>query len=97
MLCPVERVSDQQATCYLYAVSWPVEVNLKAAVQDLSDHRYGISQELDRSNAGKGPNAVLQPESEELIKTMISCEDQAEFTVALTYGKIRRQRLKALK
>ena len=45
-LCSVEPGQDQSARCYLHAASWPVEVSLEEAAQDLSNHRYLISQEF---------------------------------------------------
>ena len=55
-----------------------VEVSLEEAAQDLSNHRCLIRQESERNGVSKEPTKVSQPELEELVKVMISCEEQAD-------------------
>ena len=74
---------------YLHAASWPVEVSLEEAAQNLSSHRCLLSQEVERSghssqmmyprNQGDAEHkGSSHPEVEELVKVMISCEEQAD-------------------
>ena len=76
----MESSQDPSATRYLHAASWPVEVSLEDAVQDLSNHRSLLSQELEINGVNKEPLKIPQPEPEleEVVKTVVSCEQQAE-------------------
>ena len=77
-LCPIEVTQELPVSYHHRATNWPVEVNLAKAVQDLSDYRFSIGQELEFCSSEDGQSKPAQRELEEIFKTFKSCEEQAE-------------------
>ena len=71
-LSPIEVTQEGPTSYHLHAANWPVEVNLATAVQDLSDYRFSIGQELESCSLKDGQSKLAQEELEEILKTLKS-------------------------